>query len=143
MNIVKIETDFVKGLFSKQNAKYCITRYEGRVGYCDGYYIALVPESDAYVKTDCKVFNAENVITNIRDYYIAYYSNTITTQYGNLMRYDRGDGKGHAYVDVKYTRYFDRDASYYVKDHVSPVHVYEHDDLVGIICPVNIKEEEN
>lgn len=140
MNTKKIEADFLKGLFSTQCSKYVMTEYEGKVGYCDGHYIAFVPKRDAFVRCDRHVFNVKTVITDIYDHFIAEYSYTVSAPFGNLMRYDRGDDKGHAYIDAKYTKYFDRDASYYVKDHVSPVHVYENDDLVGIICPVNFSE---
>lgn len=141
MNTKKIESDFLKGLFSTQSPKYVMTEYEGRVGYSDGHYIAFVPKSDAYVKCERPVFNVKTVITDIYDHFIADYKYTITTKYGNLARYDRVDGRGHAYIDVKYIKYFDKDAGYCIKDHRSPVHVYEDNILVGIICPVAIKEE--
>lgn len=141
MNIKKIESDFLKGLFSTQSTKYVMTEYEGRIGYCDGHYIAFVPKSDAYVKCERNAFNVKTLITDIYDHFISYYNYTITTKYGNLARYDRVDGKGHAYIDVKYIKYFDKDAGYCIKDCITPVHVYEDNLLVGIICPVRLPEE--
>lgn len=141
MNILKIESDFLKGLFSTQSSGYVMTEYEGRVGYCDGHYIAFVPKNDAYVKCERPVFNVKTVITDIYDHFVADYEYTITTQYGNLARFNRVDRRGYAYIDVKYIKYFDKDASYFVKDTITPVHVYEDHRLVGIICPVRIKEE--
>ncbi len=138
MNIKRIESDFLKGLFSTQSHKYVMTEYEGRVGYSDGHYIAFVAKSVAYVKCERPMFTFER---NGYDHFIADYKYTITTEYGNLARYDRRDMRGHAYIDVKYTKYFDKDADYYVKDHRSPIHVYEEGFLVGIICPVAIKED--
>ena len=40
----------------------------------------------------------------------------------------------------KYTKYFSANAEYMVAGHKDPVYVYENDDLVGIICPVNFME---
>ena len=141
MNIIKIESDFLKGLFNTQSSKYVMTEYEGKTGYCDGHYIAFVPKSEAYVRCERNAFNINTVITDIHDHFIADYKYTITTNYGKLARYDRVDGREHAYINVKYTKYFDKDARYYIKDCRTPVHVYEDDLLVGIICPVRLQEE--
>lgn len=141
MNIKKIESDFLKGLFSKESNKYIMGEYESCVAYCDGFYIALVPKNDAYVRCERQPFNVETVITDMFNHRTSTYSYTITnTHSGNIARYDRVDGKGYAYIDVKYTKYFDKDAHYSVKDFKSLVHVYENDQLVGVICPVRINE---
>lgn len=140
MNIKKIESDFLKGLFSKESNKYLMTEYEGKIGYSDGYYIGFVPTDKAFVKCDGPHFHSETVIPDRYDHFLANYSYTITAKAGNLAKYSRVDGKGHAYINVKYTKYFDEDARYFVKDNKTPVHVYENDYLVGLICPVNIKE---
>jgi len=141
MNIKKIEADFLKGLFSKESNKYIMAEYEGRIGYSDSYYIGFVPTDKAFVKCSRPPIKGDRVIGDLFDKWISNYSYTITSKGKNLARYEREDGRGYAYIDVKYTKYFDKDAHYFVKDFKSPVHVYEDDVLVGIICPVNIKEE--
>lgn len=141
MNIKKIESDFLSGLFSKNSFKYLMTKYEGKIGYSDSYYIGFVPTDKAFVKCEDHNFYCETVIPDICDHFIANYSYTITAKEGNLAKYSRVDGEGHAYINVKYTKYFDKDARYFVKDSKTPVHVYEYDCLVGLICPVNITEE--
>ena len=143
MNIKKIESDFLKGLFSKESNKYCMIEYGGGIGYSDGYYIALVHKDMAFVKCSRPPIKGERVIGDLFDKCISNYSYTITAKAGNLARYEREDGRGYAYIDVKYTKYFDKDACYYVKDCITPVHVYENDHFVGLICPVRIKEEED
>ena len=141
MNIKKIESDFLRGLFSKESNNYCMIEYGGRIGYSDGYFIALVRRDVAFVKCNRPPIRGDTIIKDIFDKGIAKYGYTLTTKHANLARYERKDGVAHAYIDVKYTKYFDRDASYHVKDCRSPVYVYEDDIFVGMILPVYIKEE--
>lgn len=138
MNIKKIEADFLKGLFSTQSFKYTMTEYEGRVGYSDGCYVALVYPINAYVKCDRK-FDFEKILDK-KERVHGIYTYTITSTGHNLARYDRSDEQGHVYIDVKYIKYFSPNAEYMIADRKDPVYVYENDDLVGIICPVNISE---
>ena len=141
MNIKKIEADFLKGLFSKESNKYCMIEYGGGIGYSDGHYIALVHKDMAFVKCNRPPIKGEKFIGDNFDYYISSYTVNVTTQVRTCAKYEREDGRGHAYIDVKYTKYFDKDASYYVKDFRNPVLVYENDHFVGVIMPVYIKEE--
>ena len=141
MNIKKIEADFLKGLFSKESNKYIMAEYEGRIGYSDSYYIGFVPTDKAFVKCSRPPIKGDRFIGDLFDKLISNYSYTITSKGKKLARYEREDGRGYAYINVKYTQYFDKDASYYVKDYRSPVHVYENDHFVGLIMPVYIKEE--
>lgn len=139
MNTKKIESDFLKGLFSTQNTNYTMTEYEGKLGYCDGHYVALVPGKDALVKCDRKKFDFEKLLDR-KEREHAEYTYTITAEAGNLARYERDDGKGYAYINVKYVKYFSKNAEYWVAGHKDLVHVFENDEMVGIICPVNISE---
>lgn len=138
MNIRKVEADFLKGLFSTKSHQYTMTEYDGRVGYCDGHYVALVYPINAHVKCDRK-FSFECVLDK-KERCHGIYTYTITTQFGNLAKYERSDEQGHVYIDVKYTKYFSPKAEYMVAGRKDPVHVFENDELVGIICPVNISE---
>lgn len=140
MNIKKIEADFLKGLFSRLSHKYLMTEYKGRIGYTDGHYVALVPNKDAFVKCD-RNFVFEKILYDRKERGRADYTYTITAGADNLARYERVDGQGYAYINVKYTRYFSQNAEYRVAGQKDFVTVYENDDLVGIIFPVNIKEE--
>lgn len=138
MNVRKVEADFLKGLFSEQSFKYTMTEYEGKIGYCDGSYVALVYPINAHVKCDRK-FNFEQIIDK-KERCHGIYTYTISAEPGNLARYERSDEQGCAYIDVKYTKYFSPNAEYMVAGRKDPVYVYENDELVGIICPVNISE---
>ena len=139
MNILKIESDFLKGLFGKESSKYIMTEYDGKVGYSDSYYIAFVPKNDAHVRCD-RNFDFEKILHDRKEREQADYTYTITAKAGNLARYERVDGQGHAYINVKYTKYFSQNAEYRVAGQKDFVTVYENDDLFGIILPVNIKE---
>lgn len=141
MNIRKIEADFLKGLFSTKSYQFLMTEYEGKVGYSDSYFVALVPDKDAFVKC-VRNFSFEKMLDR-KEREQAEYTYTITAKAGNLARYKGVDGQVCVYIDVKYTKYFSPDAEYWVAGPKDLVHVFENDELVGIICPVNIKEEEN
>ena len=138
MNIKKIESDFLKGLFSTQSFKYTMTEYNGMIGYSDSYYVALVYPINAHVKCD-KKFKIENILDK-KERCHGIYEYPITTKFGNLAKYERADEQGCVYIDVKYTKYFSPNAEYMVAGRKDLVYVYENDELVGIICPVNVTE---
>lgn len=47
----------------------------------------------------------------------------------------------HAWVNEKYLKEFDTDCSFKIGTPKQPVLIYEHDEVVGVICPVNVKED--
>lgn len=49
----------------------------------------------------------------------------------------------HAWVNEKYLKEFDRDCSFKIGTPKQPVLIYEHDEVVGVVCPVNLKEDRN
>lgn len=47
----------------------------------------------------------------------------------------------HAWVNEKYLKEFDPDCSFKIGKPRQPVLIYENDEVVGIVCPVNVKED--
>lgn len=50
--------------------------------------------------------------------------------------------KSHAWVNVKFLDYFEGNVTYRISSPKAPVLVCEYEEIVGIVLPVNYKEEE-
>lgn len=146
MNVLKIQTDILKILVKGGKPIYT-TEKDGMVGLCpDKYCVVFCPNKDVYLKLSGTPVDAEKVLNKVKDaeyrlsdsfhrfYYIVGGKETKIMTLLSANRF--------AYIQEKYTKYFGKDALYYVSSWNRPVCVYEHDVMVGIIFPVLIKGEE-
>ena len=148
MNILKIQQDFLKGVLKERGNRYknyrlgmCMTG----VGFTDGYYMAIMSPNDNYIAfNDIPEFNPDSLIPkDLHGYQAALPVESFKYGKVNLTRLEVFGSfpRIYANVDSKYLKYFDKDATLYIKDKSSLIIVWEDDNIVGIICPYIIKKE--
>lgn len=146
MNVLKIQTDILKGLI-KGGEPIHTTEKDGMVGLCpDEYCVVFCPNRDVYLKLSGTPMDVEKVLNKVNDaeyrlsesFHCFYHIlGGKETKIMTLLSADK-----FAYIQEKYTKYFDKDALYYVSSWSRPVFVYEDGVIVGIIFPVLIRGEE-
>jgi hypothetical protein len=146
MNVLKIQTDILKGLIKGGKPIYT-TEKDGMVGLCpDKYCVVFCPNKDVYLKLSGTPLDAEKVLNKVNDaeYRLSessyYFDHILDGKKTKIMRVSSADRS--ACIQEKYTKYFGKDALYYVSSWNRPVCVYEDDVMVGIIFPVLIRGEE-
>lgn len=146
MNVLKIQTDILKGLIKGGEPIYT-TEKDGMVGLCpDKYCVVFCPNRDVYLKLSGTPVDIEKVLNKVKDaeYTLSESFHCFYHIFGGketkiitLLSADK-----FAYIQEKYTKYFGKDALYYVSGWNRPVCVYEDGVMVGIIFPVLIRGEE-
>lgn len=147
MNILKIQQDFLKGVLKEREnnnyKKYRLGLGICGVGFTDGFYMAIMSLNDNYIAfNDIPEFNPDLIIPkDLFGYQAAQPVVSFKVGKDNLTRLEVfGSYPGiYANVDSKYLKYFDKDATLYIKDKKSPIIVREDDNIVGIICPYIVK----
>lgn len=153
MNILKIQQDFLKGVLKergKDHKDYHIgmsTIMKG-VGFTDSHYMAIISPNDNYIGFyDIPEFFPDNLIPKDLTGYQAALPMNEFCKVGKIIL-TRLEVFGYVpaiytHVDSKYLKYFDKDATFYIKDKSSLIIVREDDSIVGVICPYRINEEVN
>lgn len=146
MNVLNIQTDILKGLIKGGEPIYT-TEKDGMVGLCpDKYCVVFCPNRDVYLKLSGTPVDVEKVLNKVKDaeyklsesFHCFYYKlDGKETKIMRLLSADR-----FACIQEKYTKYFGKDALYYVSGWNRPVCVYEDGVIVGMIFPVLIRGEE-
>ena len=144
MNVLKIQTDILKGLIKGGKPIYT-TEKDGMVGLCpDSHCIVFCPNKDVYLKLSGRLLDTERLLNKVKDaeYKLSettcYYDHILEGKNVRLMKVMTGERS--AFINEKYTKYFDKDALYYVASWSRPVCVYEHDVMVGIIFPILLRD---
>lgn len=149
MNILRIQQDFLKGVLKERgehHKDYRIGIGLNGVGFTDGHYMAIMSPNNNYIAfNEIPEFNPDALIPKDLSGYQAAISTNEFFKIGkvNLMRLEVFGYVPaiYAHVDSKYLKYFDKDATFYIKDRSSLIIVREDDKIVGIICPYVIKKE--
>lgn len=148
MNILKIQQDFLKGVLKergKDHKDYHIGMSMNGVGFTDSHYMAIISPNDNYIGFyDIPEFYLDNLIPkDLNGYQAALQVESFKVGKINLTRLEVFGYVPAIYthVDSKYLKYFDKDATFYIKDKSSLIIVCEDDNIVGVICPYIIKEE--
>ena len=137
MKSLKIQTDVLKLMVKELNYVWC----EGEndtIGIGDGYCLVFIPKDEMFLKPDRDPFNIGKFLESFHrdDYKLA--SKTILKENGGkrCWKLETKNGK-FAWFNEQYTKYFDKDARYYVLSPRSAILVVEGEwDLVGLVMPV-------
>lgn len=146
MNKLKIQTEILKGLLKGLNVIYT-TEHEGMIGLCpDEYCVVFCPIRDVYLKLNGTLFDIGKTLKKTQDdeyrlsESVQYFDYDLDGKKVRLMKVTSEDRS--ACVNEKYTKYFDKDALYYVSSWNRPVMVFEQDQMVGLIFPVVVKNHD-
>ena len=154
MNYYKIQSDILKLLVQQKNGP-CLAPASADHDpiMSDGKFLAVIPKEKCFLS----VTNPKQAVTALHDFLNDFYNprynyllakrkyqlNAKPACSNKTIPVERLDSENAtAYVAVKYLKYFDSDACYYIHSRKALVYVMEHDILVGAICPVNIIEED-
>ena len=147
MNILKIQQDFLKGVLKergKDHKDYHIGVGLSGIGFTDGHYMAIMSPNDNYIGFyDIPEFYPNNLIPkDLTGYQAALPTENLKVGKNNLTRLEVFGSYPTIceHVDSKYLKYFDKDATFYIKDKSSLIIVRENDTIVGIICPYILKK---
>lgn len=147
MNILKIQQDFLKGVLKERgehHKDYRIGVGLHGIGFADGHYMAIMSPNDNYIAfNEIPEFNPDTIIPkDLTGYQAALPVENFKYGKINLTRLEVFGSFPSIYVNVdsKYLKYFDKDATFYIKDKSSLIIVREDDSIVGIICPYVIKQ---
>lgn len=147
MNILKIQQDFLKGVLKERGntyKDYHIGMSMNGVGFTDGHYMAIISPNDNYIGFyDIPEFRPDSFIPkDLNGYQAALPKENLKVGKTNLTRLEVPGYYPTIYehVDSKYLKYFDKDATLYIKDKSSLIIVREDDAIVGIIYPYVIKK---
>ena len=154
MNYYKIQSDILKLLVQQKNGPcFAPASADQEPIMSDGKFLAVIPKEKCFIS----VTNPKQAVLALRDFLNDFYNpnynyllakrkyqlNAKPAASNKTMPVERLDSESAtAYVAIKYLKYFDSDACYYIHSRKALVFVMEQDVLVGAICPVNIIEED-
>lgn len=148
MNILKIQQDFLKGVLKERgedHKDYRIGVGLHGIGFTDNHCVAIISPNDNYIAfNEIPEFYPDNLIP--KDFYGYQPALLMESFKHKKVTLTRLEVFGYyprieTYVDSKYLKYFDKDATLYIKDRKSLIIVREDDAIVGVICPYVIKKE--
>ena len=147
MNILKIQQDFLKGVLKERgehHRDYHIGVGLHGIGLTDGHYMAIMSPNDNYIAfNEIPEFNPDSLIP--KDFYGYQPALLMESFKHGKDTLARLEVFGYyptieTWVNSKYLKYFDKDATFYIKDKKSLIIVRENDNIVGVICPYIIKK---
>ena len=146
MNLLKIQTDILKILVKGGKPIYT-TEKDGMVGLCtDPHCVVFCPNKDVFLKLSGTPVDAEKVLNQAEsaEYRLSetsyYFDHILEGKKVKIMKFKTGDRS--ACINEKYTKYFDKDALYYVSSWNRPVLVHEQGVMVGMIFTIMLRGEE-
>lgn len=149
MNIAKIQSDVIAALVrgNKKNYTYGIGSHNGVgfVGVCSGPCLYLVRSKDFLIDLDkwgTPSFSPNNLMSIEPNTKPA--EKTLDMQYNPIIKsiiVKIANESSHAWVDEKKLKMFSKDCTFRIYNRKSPVFVYEDNELVGLVLPVNVKGE--
>lgn len=144
MNILKIQTDILKILVKGGKPIYT-TEKDGMVALCpDPHCVVFCPNKDVYLKLSTIPMDIEKLLNQVKDaeyllsessYHFDYNLEGKKVKIQKFLKSNRS-----VCINEKYTKYFDKDALYYVSSRSRPVCVYEWGVMVGMIFPILIRD---
>lgn len=147
MKLAKIFKELISSWDKKSNT----VRYGIEDGYVylvpDGYRMFKIPEEDFIIDMG-KAFPSLGPLTNPKRMFNA--EGTEEDKRSSILRITENkrtivkiEGeKSYTWVNVKFLDYFEGEVTYRVSTPKAPVFVYENGEIVGIVLPVNFKEDE-
>lgn len=145
MNILKIETMFLKAMYRGDRVMLCsIPGYSEKVCISDDCCIFLIPTHDYHLKVPAgQPFNAKYFI---QDYEKARHAvpdleNIRRANGRTILEFRTADGDRKCFIDETYFKLFDKDAEWRIIDSRAPAYIFEDGVLAGICCGVYIKNE--
>lgn len=151
MKYIKLQQDFIKDLdnddIHNSSCRCLVTKeYQESIGIGNEYAVYFVPKSKLYVDTSKTIREPIDIIKFIPEYRESYKVKKRgefreSKKYGRKKMFECFESaSGHAWLDTKFTKYFDEDAVYYVSSEASPVKVEENGQLAGIVMPVRLEK---
>lgn len=155
MNYLKVQQNLLKAADARDGWKhkdfhvaYSVT--DDRVWVCpEGYWMIGIPKDQFYLNVDkiwkdFQPFKTETFLKDTWDLKPAVDTNTTiqVTEFKKKLNLHKFvvDGE-EVYIQEKYLEFFDPDAHFEGRNSKAPLYVYENDELVGLILPVNHKKE--
>lgn len=147
MKLTKIFTELLK-LRDKNETRLRYGIQDGFIYYTpDGNRMFKIPEKEFLIDLT-KAFPSLVSLTNVKQLFDdkgtepAIKTNEMKlTMDGKATVVKFVSEKSYAWVNVKYLDYFTEEVTYKIIGRNKPVFVYEYGNLVGIILPVNMREE--
>jgi hypothetical protein len=148
MNFAKIQTDVVNAIIKKGNNngfKYGLTQI-GDVKYvciATEVMLYLIRSEDFMIdlnKWDAPAFRPDRLISEAykaKDAQRTCEQRFVPEYKATLVKV--ANESEHAWVNAVNLKMFDADAQFKIINRKSPVFIYEHDELVGVVLPVNVK----
>lgn len=154
MNYYKIQSDLLKLLIqNKPGPCFSPAVTDQDVIFSDGKFLAVIPKDKCFLS----ISNPKLKYPSLKDFFNSYYDGKYDYRIAKvsyqLDAHPAGSNKkipcrrlvsekSMCFIQNKYLKYFDSDATYYIHSFNALVFVVENDELVGAICPVNIREED-
>lgn len=146
MNYLKVQQDLLKNAITEKG-EWLFGKYENSIGVSEGHVIWLIPQS-------CFILDTEQLKKHsIRDFDVARmlefnyckYEDAVASdelkQYNKKTLVNIKGGDKEAWVDVSLLKYFNS-PTFKVSSPTSPLMVFEKEELVGVVCPVKLKDGE-
>lgn len=154
MNYLKVQQNLLKAADARDGWKhkdfhvaYSVT--DNRVWVCpEGCWMMGIPKDQFYLDVDkiwkdFQPFKTETFLKDTWDLKPAVDTNTTiqVTEFKKKLNLHKFvvDGE-EVYIQEKYLEFFDPDAHFEGRNSKAPLYVYENDELVGLILPVNHKK---
>ena len=140
MNSFKIQSDALKSMI--KNKEIVWSELDDRIGIGSRHFMCFLNRDDVFLTFKQEPFDIKPLCEKLTtsDYHLADSITPVDHNGKHLLCMIHDDVK--VYVNRDYTRYFDKDASYYVLSSRSPVWVMEQCEIVGFIFPVVVMESE-
>lgn len=142
MNYMKIQMDLIRKLDGENTGVHAGILKDGDIALSlDGYALYKLPRAKFYIDFNMIPNNQLNVAK------ILEFESISAVKTNNLMKSDKKtvikieSSEGHAWVDEKLLKYFDKDCTFAISDkHPSrgPIKVFEKEEYAGIVLPVRI-----
>lgn len=146
MNYLKIQQNLLKAVDAKHksfNTYYCVT--EDKVWVIpEGVWMMGIPKNLFYLDVDkiwkdIQPFKIETLFKDTWNLKSAVDSKSIIQVTNKMNLHKFVVDNEEVYINEKYLKFFDPDARFEGRNRKAPLYVYENDELVGLITPVNYK----
>lgn len=137
MKIKELNKEIIK-LFYNKNKKILVEKKDGKIYITDSYVVWILNEEDFIFDINkFKTVNIKSIVDNVENKELlnAIKSNEFSKEknvvYSKLVCEDI-----EVTINEKYLKCFNENCTFKVVNAITPVLVYENDNLVGLICPI-------
>lgn len=145
MNILKIQQELIKDVLNdKKSPDWYIEIVNDEVLITEGHVIYIIPANEFMLHPDklqekgVKMINIDTMLKNYKEAQCA-------ERTGKLLQLKNGTvielkcGEELIYINPKLIKHFDKDCEFEGTTYKAPVYIYEENELVGVVSPVNIR----